>query len=171
MNIQTILVPLDLGECSVDVADRASAMANKLRAEVVLLYVAELPPGTDPASMVQPLATPSRSIGGYLAGQAIEGMQRFAQPLREAGRPVRCLVRHGKPAEAILRAAEEVGADLVMMGTHGRKGLKRVLLGSVAEEVLRLADVPVMTIAWKPDRECEPGLTEARALVEAESNG
>ncbi len=171
MNIQTILVPLDLGECSVDVTERAGVLANKLRAEIVLLYIAELPPGTDPASMIQPLATPARTVSTYLADQAAKGLERFAEGLRRDNQRVRCLVRHGSAAPAILRTVEEVGADLVMMGTHGRQGLKRVLLGSVAEEVLRHSEVPVMTIAWRPDRDCQPGMTAARALVEAESNG
>ena len=55
----------------------------------------------------------------------------------------------GHPAEAIVRVAQERKADLIVMGTHGRTGLQHVLLGSVAEKVVRLAPCPVLTVRYK----------------------
>ena len=57
----------------------------------------------------------------------------------------------GHPADAIVRVAEERGADLIVMGTHGRTGLQHVLLGSVTEKVVRLAPCPVLTVRRKPE--------------------
>lgn len=57
-------------------------------------------------------------------------------------------VATGHPADAIVRVAEEAGADLIVMGTHGRTGLQHVLLGSVAEKVVRLAPCPVLTVRY-----------------------
>jgi nucleotide-binding universal stress UspA family protein len=55
-------------------------------------------------------------------------------------------LEEGDPVEAILRVAEEIGADLIVMGTHGRTGLSRLFMGSVAEQVLRRAPCPVLTL-------------------------
>jgi nucleotide-binding universal stress UspA family protein len=60
--------------------------------------------------------------------------------------PVECLLGEGSPAEAILRAARERQCDLIVMGTHGRTALGRALMGSVAEEVVRKAPCPVLTV-------------------------
>jgi universal stress protein A len=57
----------------------------------------------------------------------------------------------GHPADAIVRVAQERGADLIVMGTHGRTGLQHVLLGSVAEKVVRTAPCPVLTVRHKPE--------------------
>lgn len=59
---------------------------------------------------------------------------------------VKCLVKQGKPSEAIAALASKCGCQLIVMGTHGRTGLKHALLGSVTERVIRLASCPVMTV-------------------------
>jgi nucleotide-binding universal stress UspA family protein len=59
---------------------------------------------------------------------------------------VSCAIRSGRPDEEIVAAARDAGADLIAMSTHGRSGLGRLLFGSVAEQVLRHADVPVLMI-------------------------
>lgn len=60
------------------------------------------------------------------------------------------MVVTGSPAEAIVRAAQDCAADLIVMGTHGHTGLQHVLLGSIAEKVVRLAPCPVMTVRHHP---------------------
>lgn len=62
---------------------------------------------------------------------------------------LRTEARQGPPAETILERAKEIGANLIVMGTHGRKGLARFFLGSVAEQVLRSSTVPVLTLRPK----------------------
>ncbi|MGH7329756.1 MAG: universal stress protein, partial [Polyangiaceae bacterium] len=56
------------------------------------------------------------------------------------------LLRNGDPHDCILRVAQELGADLIIMGTHGRHGVSHLLLGSLAESVLRSSPVPVLTV-------------------------
>jgi nucleotide-binding universal stress UspA family protein len=62
------------------------------------------------------------------------------------------VLAHGEPWKQILEIAKERMADIIVMGTHGRRGLSRVFLGSVAEKVVRLSPVPVMTVPGKTDR-------------------
>lgn len=77
---------------------------------------------------------------------AQEYLAALAADLRSRGVETRCVVGRGKPAEEILAAACAEGADFIAMATHGRSGVKRLLFGSVAETVLRHADVPVFLI-------------------------
>jgi nucleotide-binding universal stress UspA family protein len=84
----------------------------------------------------------------------VEGRQRDAEEylaplaveLRNKGLRATIQVRRGEPDEEIVRVAKETGADLIAMSTHGRSGLGRLLFGSVAEAVLRHADVPVFLL-------------------------
>jgi nucleotide-binding universal stress UspA family protein len=90
--------------------------------------------GATPVVVDDPVAR-QRDAEEYLAPVAAE--------LRGRGVDVRCEVHHGMAASSILAAAKTVGADVIAMSTHGRSGLGRLLFGSVAEQVLRHADVPV----------------------------
>ncbi len=69
---------------------------------------------------------------------------------------VRTLIREGSPRAAILDVAEAEGADLIVMGTHGRTGLARVLFGSVAEHVVRMSPIPVFTVRGAESRPATP---------------
>jgi nucleotide-binding universal stress UspA family protein len=73
-------------------------------------------------------------------------LQQFTAQQLHGLLPVQVKVAVGKPATEILRVAREGGADLIVMGTHGRAGLRHLLLGSVAEEVTRHASCPVFTL-------------------------
>jgi hypothetical protein len=70
----------------------------------------------------------------------------------------------GKPAEAIVRVAREAGVDLIVMGTHGRTGLRHLLLGSVAEAVIRQVRCPVTTVRSKVEGQPNPGEGEWRIV-------
>jgi nucleotide-binding universal stress UspA family protein len=106
-------------------------IAGPLDLQVTLLSV--LPPGAlDDAERRRVDATE------YLAPLAIE--------LRGRGIRAQTAVRHGEPADEILAAALEAGADLIALTTHGRSGLRRILVGSVAEAVLRRARLPVLAM-------------------------
>ncbi len=83
---------------------------------------------------------------------------RVAGPEEEPGE-ARAIVRRGKPAEEILGVASEVGIDLIAMTTHGRTGFDRLVLGSVAEKVIRASEVPVLAL-----RAPEPSPPEAAAV-------
>jgi nucleotide-binding universal stress UspA family protein len=106
---------------------------------LVVLYVAEPPPFITYGEMEKLLQVPD----GYR--QQLETKLREFRP-EDAGVPVDYRVVSGEPVAEILHAAEEVPCDLIVMGTHGRTGLGRVLLGSVAEQVVRKAPCPVLTV-------------------------
>jgi nucleotide-binding universal stress UspA family protein len=75
-------------------------------------------------------------------------MARLAADLGKKGRSVRTLTKRGSPAQVIVDTAKRNGADLIVMGTHGRTGLAHMLIGSVAERVVRTAHCPALTVRY-----------------------
>jgi nucleotide-binding universal stress UspA family protein len=95
--------------------------------------------------VVAPLAISSAT--SILTPAAAEReLARTVRELRDQHLAARSLLRSGTPADEILATAEAEGASLIVMGTHGRKGMERMLLGSVAEHVARAASRPVLTV-------------------------
>ena len=136
-----ILVPLDR-EAGAEVALPVAADLAKSDGTVIrLMYVAPTPSA---------IVAEGRVIA--YADQESDRLQHLGMVyLREAahqlaGLPVEYAVRFGEPAEEILEEAREFGADLVVMATHGRSGVARLMLGSVAEAVLRRSEVPVVLV-------------------------
>jgi universal stress protein A len=139
--IKQILVPFDWSELSTCAFQLANSLASEHDAELVVLYVVPLP-----AVMYGP---PPESYLNHL----LEELCRI-KPSDKAR--ARYLLLEGDPATAILRAARETNCDLVVMGTHGRTGLNRLLSRSVAEEVVRKAPCLVLTVkAFSRPRQCQ----------------
>jgi universal stress protein A len=137
-----ILCAIDFSDLSrVALAD-AAALARRLDAELALVHVYEPPPPVA-LDVVVPTEGLFESASAELEGR-LEAWTSDAQML--AGRPVRSIVRVGIPATEIVHCATEDGVDLIVLGTHGRSGLKRLVLGSVAERVLREAHCPVLVV-------------------------
>lgn len=139
-----LLVPTDFSPC----ASAALDLAVELVAEggvVVLHHATDRPPGL--ASDVA-LHVGGHALGAeaWARGELGARLERLAAPARRRGVEVQVDVGFGAPTKAILAAVERVGADLVVIGTHGRAGLAHYLLGSVAEQVVRAAPVPVLTV-------------------------
>ncbi len=137
MNIQRILCPVDLYSdyCAVNVV--ASALAAAYQAELIYLHIS------------QPIA-PYGSGYAYVdvMHEAEEELELIKQisPIGDRDIPHQHEVKLGVPADAIVQFAKDHAVDLIVLGTHGRKGVNRVLMGSVAEAVVRRADCPVLTI-------------------------
>ncbi|WP_276259361.1 universal stress protein [Haloglomus litoreum] len=132
----TILVPTDGSEAATAALDHAADLADEHDAEVHLLYVTE-----------SPAIAPTPAAGGVLEALERHGeeiVDEAAERLRN--RRVHTAVARGSPHRAILDYAASNDVDLVVMGTHGRTGLSHALLGSVAERVVRLSPVPVLTV-------------------------
>ncbi len=154
-----LLVPTDLGESAEPVALYAAALARRAGAGVRLLHVFDvvelyLPgPASDPDAGAT--AAPGRRSRGVSArGRALDAL---AARLRARGAEVTpWTVHEPAPGEAILAALKEGAHALVVMGTQGRSGVGRFLLGSVAEEVVRRADVPVVTVRTGVTPEAAP---------------
>lgn len=143
-----ILHATDFSECADQAQEQAVRLARALGAEVILLHVSVETPlygeGLIGMGEVQKIYEAQRKW----AETTLDG--RTAE-VRNQGVVARWLLRTGMPHEEVVRAAEEEGAELIAMGTHGRGGLNRLLLGSVADRVIRAAGCPVLTL-----REAKP---------------
>lgn len=139
MKGNTILAAVDFHEASLEALEVAQDLARRLgMMEVTVLHVYTIPIVVYPG--FEPIVAPGMSE--EVAAAAKQAMDRLATS-REGVRP---LVRSGDPATEILKAAEELAPAMVVLGTRGRKGLAHLLLGSVAEKVVRSCSAPVLTV-------------------------
>jgi glycine betaine transporter len=139
---RSILVPLDFSEYSEHALDYAVELAAKLDAKVHLLNVIGVPALGVPELGIALTA----SVIDGLVQEHQDALDRIAEPRRARATIGEVLLRTGDAREVILQTREEVGADLIVMGTHGRRGVMHALLGSVAESVVRTSPCPVLTI-------------------------
>lgn len=140
-DIRKILCPTDFSSCSRGAIEDAVSLARLTRAEVSILHVYQNPAQLLPmGGYLGPIA----DMLGDLRKQVSAELDALAEPYRKDGPPVSVLLVEGIPYKGILDRAEEWGADLIVMGTHGRSGVERALAGSVAERVIRLAPCPVL---------------------------
>ncbi len=141
--LKNILVPIDFSACSKKALQYAIPFARQFNATLTLVHVVQ---------------------SNYLPGGEFSGGYDFARAekeLRESGGqqlaklvleevdesvPVKTVVRSGPPVQEIVAAARELESDLILLSTHGRTGLKHVFLGSVAENIVRLAPCPVLVV-------------------------
>ena len=136
MNVKTILVPLDGSRLAELALEPALEMARDRGAKLVLLRAAEA--HTTVADPTEAQVTVVREAEEYLAD--------VANRLGKTCAAVETTVWYGPPAEAIVEAARYRAADLIVMSSHGRSGLGRLVLGSVAETVLRATPTPILLI-------------------------
>jgi nucleotide-binding universal stress UspA family protein len=156
---KTILVPTDFGDASQSAVDYAVALAKKLGANLVIVHTYEIPVvGFPDGAMVI-----TADLGERILEGAQAGLDKEVARVSTSGLALRSMIKQGDAWRCILDAADEVGADLIVMGTHGRKGLPRVLIGSVAEKVVRTATVPVLTVHAGEVDEARDTLPEATA--------
>jgi universal stress protein A len=130
--IRRILVPVDFSPAAGAAFRYASNLGAAFGARLIVLHV------ISPVYYLEPADFASLVHEARLAAEA-----RLSK-LRPA--PSRALVEVGIPHDLIVQVAESVGADLIVIGTHGRSGLQRLMLGSVAENVVRHAPCPVLTV-------------------------
>jgi nucleotide-binding universal stress UspA family protein len=137
-----ILVPTDLSEGAEEALDYACELARQFSATVHLLHVIGIPT----------LGVPE--LGVALTSTVIDSMirdnqtalEQLADRKRHQATFGQILLRTGDARHLIDQTAKELGADLIVMGTHGRRGVSRALLGSVTESVVRTAPCPVLTV-------------------------
>lgn len=137
-----ILVPTDFGEPSEAALDAALEYARAFGAAVVVMHAFEIPViGYPDGAMIGMADITVRLLEG-----AKTGLERQLKNRASSGVVMRSIVKEGDPYRMINETAEELGADLITMGTHGRRGLSRALIGSVVEKVVRTSKVPVLTV-------------------------
>ena len=142
--IRTILVAVDFSEPSDRALEAAIQLARSLGARLHVVHSFELPiPAVSPYEVAIPVA--------YLEETRNAASERLAAAVaaaREAGVETGSQMGEGPAASAIVDAAQEVSADLIVVGTHGHTGLKHLVLGSVAERTVRHAPCSVLTVKW-----------------------
>lgn len=144
IEIRRILCPVDFSDSSRRALDHAMAVARWYGASVTGLHVAPLPPVA--ASPSGPILLEPGLYTPELRQQLLADTRRLLESEQAAGVTTDAVVVEGAPAPTIVEHAAAMGADLLVMGTHGRSGFDRLLLGSVAEKVLRRAGCPVLTV-------------------------
>jgi len=140
--IRTILVPTDYSPMSETALVYAIDLATAVGASVHLLHAYEIPVYGAPDTAF--VATPDTMAAIKSAGE--KGLEAAIAKHRPRGVAREGHLVEGRPWEVILDTAAHVHADLIVIGTHGRRGIARALLGSVAEKVVRSSRVPVLTV-------------------------
>ena len=134
------LVPLDFSRGSERALDYALALARERKGKLVALHVV-------PAELIYPPTGGRFDFYALLERDARENFRRLAKRKKLKPEDCRFIVAHGTNfAEVIARQAKKMRAAMIVMGSHGRTGLQRLLLGSVAERTLRYADCPVLIV-------------------------
>jgi nucleotide-binding universal stress UspA family protein len=143
LSFRTILHPTDFSERSDSAFWLACSLARDCGARLVVLHVVQPPPFVTHGEMEKAL----QQARGYR-----QELKDKLKALRTAapGLSVECRLEDGEPVAAIFRAARDSRCDLIVMGTHGRTGFCRLLLGSVAEGIIRRAPCPVLTMSMPP---------------------
>jgi len=141
-SVKKILCAVDFSESSPQVAEYAATLAAATKAEILCVYIA--PSLAEYVGFNVPQAALDTFVGDVVtsAGAAMDAF--VAANFK--GLPAKGVVLAGYPAEEILAASEEHHADMIVMGTHGRTGIDRIIFGSVAEKVVKAATCPVLTI-------------------------
>jgi nucleotide-binding universal stress UspA family protein len=152
IKLEHLLVATDFSACSKEALDYAVQLAQKMKGRLTLLHVFESP-------FFYPTET---ALGNYpevyqwlhdFKQEELKKLNTLTDEARKEGLPVESLFKEGAPSVEILRTAKELHADLIVLGTHGRKGLSHVMMGSVAERVAREAPCPVFIAREKKDAE------------------
>ncbi len=137
-----ILVPLDGSKTAEGVLPHAKALAYSEKAELILINVVANPAFefafSDPSIAAQTIAEEQELGSKYMA--------EVEERLKSEGYKVTILIKGGSAANTILKTAEEIGADIIAMSTHGRTGPAHWIIGSVAEKVVHHSKIPVMLI-------------------------
>lgn len=153
IEIRQILCPTDFSAPSARAFDHALALAAWYRASVTVLHVLPEPVAAAPAL---PYAFTPALVHGSVREAVQADLASLVGPANRAGLHAVAELRDGNPAAETARVAQELHADLVVMGTHGRTGIQRWVLGSVAETVLRRAACPVLTVPPRAEEDPDP---------------
>lgn len=145
-SFRQILVATDFSPHAANALQLATELAKTCDATIQLIHVYDVIPYTLPEGMPVYDATQLAQVRESLGQQ----LRKAEAQLRSAGvREVQSALREGQPSSEIPRVAQEEGCDLIVMGTHGRSGVAHLLLGSVAERVMRKAPCAVLVVPMK----------------------
>jgi len=154
--MKKILIALDYNPSAQTVAETGFALAKGMQAEIILLHVM-----ADPAyyaayeyspimgfnsNFISPETLPP-DVSEEIKKGAVEFLNRSKEHLGDAG--IQTIVKEGEVADTIVKTAADVQADIIVLGSHSRRGLEKILMGSVAEKVLHHSTIPLFIIPTK----------------------
>ena len=140
VTLERILVPVDFSDCSIDALEYAAVVAQQAKASLLLLHVLE------PVSYGLDFTLGHSRTREQVREAWTKRLEELASSLTVTHAPVEFQLRGGLPADSILDSAQTLPCDLIVMGTHGRRGISHTISGSVAEAVLRKAVCPVIAV-------------------------
>jgi nucleotide-binding universal stress UspA family protein len=154
MDIRTILLPTDFSDCGNYALAYAASLARKFSASIICVHVIEpIVPTVGYSGMTEPL--PIADISEQLEDSAERELPKLAECEECSGLTVEELIVHGEAASEIVRVAQERNVDLIVIASHGRTGLGRILFGSTAEAVVRHASCPVLVVKQTQEEQTE----------------
>lgn len=139
-SFKRILVPIDFSNCSLDALEYSAQVAKSSQAQVVIVHVLEW---VSIALNFSPMEIAERN---RIRDEIQAGLANYGDAFKRDGISADISLQGGPPIDAIIKHGQEQQCDLIIMGTHGRRGISRALFGSVAEGVLRRSRVPVLTV-------------------------
>jgi nucleotide-binding universal stress UspA family protein len=163
-SITRILVPMDFSAPSDRALRYAATLAGRLGASVELFHVVEDPFMSGAWGSETYVPDIQQLLDGLIA-DASERLSTLKSSLADKNVPVTTRVERGRPAHTIVERANAGGFDLIVMGTHGRTGLSHLIMGSVAERVVRNASCPVLTVRGETRAADNPSPAVAEAVA------
>ena len=150
--LSRLLVATDYSDCSLTALRAAVSLARRLGASIHVVHVWSAPYfGPEYADLH--VGDERKSIFSLIRDKAAADMEEFVSRVDRLGVPVTTRIESGEPVSRLIDLIREETPDLVVVGTHGRTGPKRWLLGSVAERIVQLSPSPVLTVPQRPDSE------------------
>lgn len=153
-----VLIALDYNPTAEKVAEAGFSFAKKMKADVLLLHVI-----SDPINYSLPEHVTIMGFAGFMGEDSVplissselkKESQHFLDKskLHLGDKAIQTMVKEGDIAESILKAAKSKHADFIVMGTHSRKWLENIIMGSVAEKILRYTTIPLIVIPTKKQK-------------------
>ena len=160
--IDKILVPTDFSFCSEEALSYAVFLAKQLDARILLIHIVESSVYPMAFTVAPPFGAAWPQIGGKLS--------KMADSRKKGGVPIETHLLIGDPTTDIVEMAKSLECDLIIMGTHGRRGIAHVLMGSVAECVIRTSSIPVLTVKGRREAEAAQGKHEVNEWAKVAVN-
>jgi nucleotide-binding universal stress UspA family protein len=145
--VEKIFVPTDFSPCSQEAIAYAVFLAGQLNATILLTHVLE------PISY--PIDFAMIEYADYDQMKTVQALDRIARSWRQKGIQIETHLFKGDPVTEIVKKAKDLECDLIVMGTHGRTGMAHLMMGSVAERIVRTSSVPVLTVRQRMGKATE----------------
>ncbi len=157
--MKKVLIALDYDPSSIKVAEKGYALAKMMKAEIVLLHVL-----SEPVYYSSVEYSPIMGFNDYMSmetfqTETVQGLKKAAQHFLDktknqlSDEHIKTLLIEGETADSILESAKNMNADIIVLGTHSRKWLEDILLGSVTENVLKQSTIPLFIVPTKKQSE------------------